>query len=250
MNSLKSLYYQISSLQSLSPSPKVNKLFSKLVLLSLQDQKITLSSNHLHNLQKICGQAEYELEKYWAKRIINNQKAFNEFPYIDNYQKLTKMEWHSLLGCSMHTKHNVLFVGGGPLPLTAIVLAQRYDLSVTVIEKEQEAVDLSRNLIQKLALKHKVTIIHQDALRFRCYSDFNVIFVAALAGVDSSIKKEILDHIKTCSKKGTHLIARSSWGSRGLLYRPLDTKLFCEFNTLVEVRPHNDIVNSIVIFEV
>src|ERR1700690_2118580 len=108
MNNLKSLYNQISKLQDLKPNKKTNELFSKLVSFAVSQKKNKLTSKELSKLQLICSDAEYELEKFWASKIIASKHPKEEskkFPYNKNYKKLTQLEWLSLLGCTKHTAH-------------------------------------------------------------------------------------------------------------------------------------------------
>lgn len=249
---IKSLYHQINRLEDLKPSKKVNTLFSKLVELSLNTETYNnLSGLEIKNLQTICSKSEFEMEKYWSTRIIrdkNPKLALTKFPYFSNYKKLTRMEWYSLVGCSNHQSHNALFIGGGPLPLSAIVLALDFGIDVTVLEKDINAVKLSEKLIRKLGLAKRIKVIHKEASSFDNYNDFTFVVVAALAGLNTSDKVKILKKIKDNINPNSHILARSSWGIRKILYRPLDKSVFKMFKPQIEVRPHNDIVNSIVIF--
>lgn len=248
----KSLYKKIVSLKSLKPSKSVNQAFSNLVSYALNPQNdLSLNQKQISKLQMICSEAEYELEKYWVNKILKSKdpkKTLEDFPYINNYRKLTQMEWDTLLSCTTHTSHKILFAGGGPLPLTAIILAQHYVDKVTVIDVDKEACDLAIQLTNKLGLDKKIEFIHTDASNFGHYSDFNVILVAALAGVESKTKEKILKKIKINSKPQTHILARSSWGLREILYRPIEKDLYKLFNPIVEVHPQNDVVNSVVVF--
>ncbi|HWA52384.1 MAG TPA: nicotianamine synthase family protein [Patescibacteria group bacterium] len=240
---MQKLYNEITNLDNYLPSEKVNRLFSTLVENTLKEEKNNLNKKQIENLQKVCSSAEYELEKYWS------QKNIYKFPYFENYLKLTKLEWFSLKSCSVHKKHKILFVGGGPLPMTAIMLAKIYRQKVTILEKEKEAVDLSSSLIKELKLQNKIKVIQVDALDFEGYKNFNAIFVAALAGINSNIKDKILEKIKKQTLKNTHILARSSWGARRILYKPLSKHSFKIFKPVMEVKPMNDIVNSFVIFQ-
>lgn len=251
---MRDLYIKITTLNDLSPSEKVNFLFSQLVEKSLEegDKNTTLTKSETAKLQLICARAEYEMEKYWAKRILEAIDSNNEllkFPYYSNYEKLTQMEWFSLLSCTKHIKHKAIFVGSGPLPLTAIVLAKKYTSTVTVLDVDKEACELSRKLIKKLGLEKKIRVINEDGVNFESYKEYNLIFIAALAGVDIKTKENILKKIRKDTEKGIHILARSSWGMREILYKPLDKKLFKLFKPIIEVRPHNDVVNSVIVFE-
>lgn len=249
---MNDLYSQITSLKNLAPSRKINKLFEELVKTALSESTNTLSSKKMARLQLTCAKAEYELEKYWALKIINSKNPRIEilkFPYYANYEKLTQMEWFSLLSCTKHKSHKAAFVGSGPLPLTAIILASKYKVKTTILDIDEDAVGISMKLIKKLNLEKKIIVKNADGAKFEKYSKFNLIFVAALAGVNAKTKENILKKIRNDTKKGTHILARSSWGMREILYKPLDQKIFKILKPVIEVRPHNDVVNSVVIFE-
>lgn len=249
---LRAIYNKITELDNLKPSPETNKLFSKLVSFAVGQKKGDLNNTELSKLQKICSEAEYELEKFWAEKIIGSsisKNALKKFPYNTNYKKLTQLEWLSLLGCTKHVEHKILFIGGGPLPMTAIFLAVDHDQKVTILEKEEEAYEISKKLVKSLGLGDKIKILHEDASEFKQYGKYNCFFVAALAGLEKNIKQTIIKEIQKQAPKNSHVLARSSWGSRELLYKPLQLKQH-GLNPIIEVRPHNDVVNSFYIFHI
>ena len=133
--------------------------------------------------------------------------------------------------------------------MTAIVLTIEHKTKVTLIDNDLEAIKLSRAVIKKLGLGHMITILHAEGDSFKDYADFNVIFVAALAGADSKQKKNIFKHIQKKASKNCHIIARSSWGKRKLLYRPLPRSIYSLFKPVIEIFPYNRTLNSVVIFE-
>lgn len=251
---IRALYKTISEQTSYKPTPLTNRLFRRLVALALSGDAAlqTLTPKEIANLQRISSLAEYELEMHWAKRIASSDTpdaTLQTFPYYSNYEKLTKLEWFALRSCQNHTEHAVLFVGGGPLPLTAILLATSYGQAVAILDYDSAACQAAQSVIAKLGLSHRVSVIDSDAATFDGYSRFNTIFVAALAGAAPQEKEKIMQRIKELSPRHAHILARSSWGTREILYTPLDQKLFSVFQPIIEVRPHHDVVNSVVIFE-
>lgn len=239
---------KIKSLASFEPSNEVNKIFSDLVNYALTTKdNINISREDFEYIQKSAALAEYELEKYWVRQLLDNNKKLEDFVYYDNYIKLTRIEWSSLLACKLHRNHNVLFVGSGPLPLTGLILARDYGCHVTLMDISDEAVELSKKLVSKLELTGKINVVNFDALSFDKYLNFDVIYLAALAGISKGLKKKILNKIKTDSSEKVHLIARSSFGNREILYKPLTDNDIDGFKIDLEVKPHNDVVNSFLI---
>lgn len=248
--SLKDIYQQIVELENLNPSDRVNKLFTQLVETATSNTNERLSYLQTKKLQKICSEAEYSLEKYWAKKIINSKDPISKlkkFPYYKNYKDLTRLEWLSLEACKTHNNHKVIFIGSGPLPLTAIVLALDFNIRSTLIDIDTNAVELSTKLIKSISLDKMIKIEKADATTYSHYGKYNTFYVAALAGGTIKDKNLIFKKINEEAPKNIHLLARSSWGSRKILYMPLSKQIFKYFKPIVKVDPYNEIVNSVVI---
>jgi nicotianamine synthase len=246
------LYEEISQLKDFSPGEKVNDSFSRLVQLAMKyDKKIELCEDKKQHLQQLSAEAEYQLEKYWADKIINSVdpvKELETFPYFKNYQDLTTLEYNSLHSCVAHKDHKFIFIGGGFLPLTSMVLASKYNTPSTIIDIDKEVTAKSRILIKVLKLDHLIDIQNSAGQTFN-YQNYNIIFVAALAGLDSETKTEIFNQIKSTAPKGSHIVARSSWNNRELLYRPIDESIYKSFTPIIKVDPFHDVINSVVILE-
>jgi len=249
---LEELYIQITKLESYTPTPKVDELFSALVafVLNNKEENVSLTQTQRKKLQQISAKAEFELEWFWAQKIstsIEPKETLQNFPYIKNYQKLTALEWNALQACCNQVFQKALFVGGGPLPLSAILLAQHYKQEITILDNDEEACRLAERVISVLGLEKSVKIIHTDANEYLAYGDHTVIFVAALAGVDEVEKSAIVSKIKKLSVPHTHILLRSSWGSRKLLYPAVHASQFAGLEHVIEIRPEDDVINSILI---
>ena len=251
---VRNIYRELERAPSLAPSPRINELFAALVreVTSCLDERSPLTAVETARLQDLCNMGECELERYWAERIVsatNPEDELAQFPYLENYRDLTKLEWSSFRGCTQHTEHRVLFCGGGPLPLTAIMLAREWNVPSTVLDIDEHAVVQATALVACLGLTTLIRIVQADAAQFPAHSAYSVIFVAALAGLVPQEKEHIFSAIKTRANPDTHIIARSSWGNRKLLYRPLSKTIEQQFQPVLRVDPHNDIVNSVVILK-
>jgi nicotianamine synthase len=249
----RAIYEELSNVADLRPSEAVNALFARLVRVALSPevQAHDLSCDDVARLQALCGAGEYELERFWVEETLaaaDPPAALRRFPYFQNYVNLTRLEWSSLTACQRHRSHSILFCGGGPLPLTAILLARNYGIRSMVIDNCPDAVELSTRLVEALGLGGAIEIVHADARAYGSFEDYNTIFVAALAGVDDAAKADIFRRIRLEAPEDAHVMARSSWGNRTLLYRPLPRTIYDELVPVAEVRPPGDIVNSIVIF--
>ena len=132
--------------------------------------------------------------------------------------------------------------------MTAIVMAMEYDMHSTIVDIDTTAVGISRQVIRRLGLEDMIKVKLSAGEKYD-YHNFNVIFIAALAGTNSKLKLKICQQIKNTADKEAHIIARSSWKNRRLLYRKLDAEIFEMFQPIVKVDPFNEVVNSVIILK-
>ncbi|WP_419832255.1 nicotianamine synthase family protein [Endozoicomonas atrinae] len=146
-----SIYDELSKLESYEPCCYVNELFSDLVSLvthqypeneindALDDKDV---QSIILNLHKICALGEYYLENHWAEKIAESStpsETLDIFPYKQNYLKLCNLEYQALVSTKGKKPESTIFLGAGPLPLSAIIFSSRYNINCTVLDKSIEA---------------------------------------------------------------------------------------------------------------
>ncbi len=131
----------------------------------------------LKTLPPLCAKAECQMEKWWANKIIRNEASLESFWYLKNYQFLMQQELELL----QHLRpEHIVFLGGGALPLTAILMAySNPDLKVTCIDKDSHACRLAEALVKKLGLTPRIKIIETDAESYN-YSPKDLVICASL----------------------------------------------------------------------
>jgi hypothetical protein len=94
---LQPIIDDVLSLKTYTPSVEVNKVMGSLVhgvidTTSTHTAQVA-TSRQILKVQKISAETESELEKFWARLVIkssNPLEALRSFPYLDNYEELTK----------------------------------------------------------------------------------------------------------------------------------------------------------------
>jgi nicotianamine synthase len=247
----RKIFNELLKLKSFSPNKVTNKLFSGLVKLAVnQKQKKTLSEAECEKLREICSKAESEMEYFWAKKIssaINPKESLKSFWYYENYEKLAELEWNSLASCGslLHNHKKSVFIGSGPLPLTAIILAKKHKIKFLLVDIDERALTTSRTLIKRLGLSRYFTYSSKnfESIDFR---PFQMVFLAALVGQES--KEKTTQDLFEMLEKGTHLLCRSVYDNRDLLYKPLDLYRL-KVLPIREIRTYDEIINSILIYK-
>ncbi|KAH9862771.1 hypothetical protein J1614_010864 [Plenodomus biglobosus] len=279
---IQSIYNDLTGLESLAPGPQINKLLTRLVDLcvlpyspNLSDEILRLcaSTNLCQRLHPICATAEGELESHWAKRIIATSKAskttpnpspnpLSTFPYHQNYIDLSRLECATLDAFLPSPPNTLAFVGSGPLPLTSLCILDRYPhATIHNIDRDRAALHASRELSTQLGHGARMTFGcadvsgegSSDGEEKTDWHAFDVVFLAALVGLESHAKIGILEGLARKVRPGTLVVARSAKGLRSVLYPVLELDEDLEragYEVLVEVHPWTKVVNSVVVLRV
>ncbi len=245
-------YQTIKNLHNLKPSIVVNQVFDQLVAIIYHHEKehteyqleyvLYQLRSILPDLQYLCSQAEYELEKHWSKKIIDYPDAISKFSYYQHYQKL--IAWEKQIANSIDQK--VLFIGAGPLPLSAMLWNQNSKNKIDCIDKDLEACQLGTACLG--ALNHELRYIWSDIYQHTQFN-YDLIILGALVGQNNEQKQIILNHIARHVKPQTKVLVRSSKGLRQLLYPALKTIKINQWKVLSISHPADEIINSVVLLE-
>nr|DAD33127.1 TPA_asm: hypothetical protein HUJ06_011978 [Nelumbo nucifera] len=255
------IYHQISKLESLKPSKDVNTLFTQLVLTCIPESSIDVDKlcenvqDIRSKLIRLCGEAEGLLESHYSTILgfsgDNPIHHLNIFPYYNNYLKLSQLEFNILTGHCTHLPTQVAFVGSGPLPLTSIVLASlhlrtatfhNYDIDPSANSLAHRLVSSDSDLSNRMFFHTTDIMTVSSSLR-----DYDVVFLAALVGMDKQEKTRIIDHLAKHMAPGSLLMLRSAHGARAFLYPVVDPDDLHGFEVLSVFHPTDEVINSVVI---
>ncbi|KAB1202107.1 Nicotianamine synthase [Morella rubra] len=256
-----SLYEQISSLESLKPSKDVNMLFTQLVLTCIPPSPIDVTKlckrvqEIRSKLIKLCGEAEGLLECHFSAILglyENPLDHLDIFPYYSNYLKLSLLEFNILTQhCTQYVPSKIAFVGSGPLPLTSIVLATNHLTKATFHNYDIDplANSMAVRLVSSDSDLSKRMFFHTNDIMdvTTALKDYEVVFLAALVGMNKEDKVRAIDHLAKYMAPGALLMLRSAHGARAFLYPVVDACDLRGFEMLSVFHPTDDVINSVVI---
>ncbi|KAK1417698.1 hypothetical protein QVD17_26832 [Tagetes erecta] len=264
VNKICEIYHKISSLQTLKPSKDVDTLFTQLVLTCIPPSSIIISHlpNHIQEIRsklvRLCGEAEAHLEAHFSTLLATFSNPLHHlhlFPYYSNYLKLSRVEYDIL---SQHypadqtgPPKRIAFVGSGPMPLTSIVLASyhlkettfhNYDIDPLANSMACRLVSSDPDLSQRMIFHTSDILDVSDELK-----EYDVIFMAALVGMDVDEKVKVVQHLAKYMAPGSILMLRSAHGARAFLYPVVEPQDLQGFKVLSVFHPVDDVINSVVI---
>lgn len=254
------IYDSISGLDSLKPSKDVNMLFTQLVLTCVPPSPIDVTKlckrvqEIRSKLIRLCGEAEGHLETHFSTLLGSYENPLHHlhiFPYYPNYLKLSLLEFTILSNHCAHVPTRVAFVGSGPLPLTSIVLAL-YHLRTTTFHNydiDPVANSLALNLVSNDPDLSKRMLFHTSNIMdvSSKLKDYEVVFLAALVGMDKEEKGRAIDHLAKNMAPEAILMLRSAHGARGFLYPVVDPCDLRGFEVLSVFHPGDEVINSVII---
>jgi nicotianamine synthase len=255
---IRRIHDELAAAPSLRPGPHVDRLFRDLVELVLTTPPpvaaAALADPEIVELRprlvELSAQGEYELEVAWAERITTSRapgRTLARFPYADNYRALSRLE-RRLLQAAAAPPRRTLFVGAGPLPLSALLLATHLDTTVVCVDRDAGAVELAEAVAARLdGVGSRLIFRHGDVVARDDLADYDLVVVAALVGLTAETKRHVLQSVRRTMAPGALLVARSAHGLRTLLYPAVAPSDLAGYDLLSTTHPPAPVINSVIV---
>lgn len=260
LQNISSLYDSLSTLPSLLPSPQVNSLFTELVTACIPPSEIDISKLDMEAQQMrlklidLCSNGEGLLENHYSDILASYENPLDHlslFPYYTNYLKLSQLEFELLSQHVNGMPMRVAFIGSGPLPLSLLVLAT-YHMTTTRFhgyDREPSATIRARKLLKSDAdMASRVEFRTADVMSLtHVLSSYDVVFLAALVGIDQEEKARVVEHLNRYMAVGSVLVVRSAHGARGFLYPVVGSDELKGFEVASMYHPQDEVINSVIV---
>lgn len=170
----------------------------------------------------------------FIEKVFERSKLLTSI-YIAFFTKMTLDEFSRV---SIPEDGKVLVIGCGSIPHTVIILAREKQWRITGIDRDSEAIEKARALVERYGLKEKVTITEGDGLTFGL-SGYDLIVVAH--GVEP--KGKVLERVVEDMDAKAVVLFRTTWDALDVVYGEEDVP---EGVSVVDVFYRFDLIKSIV----
>ncbi|MHA6484849.1 nicotianamine synthase family protein [Paenibacillus sp. strain BS8-2] len=210
-----------------------------------------MKTNQRHLREKLSV-AEFLTELDDAKQICERPdpvlNIVTEWPSWRIYLSLVCKELFALQQFKRHGADGaaspIVFVGSGPLPLSAIILHQFGHVEVVCLEMDMDAYATSCRLLQRMGLQDTVKVVHINGAEFD-YSAYDRIFIASLVRNKLAVLHQI------CRTSHNPLVAvRTAEGMKQIMYEAIDESELLQHGWSVQARtsPDEDLVINSTLF--
>jgi len=172
-----------------------------------------------------------EAEDPWAK--------LESYHFYDRYVFLTRNEGHM---ADLQAGDRVVFIGGGPLPLTLILLHKFFGIKGVSIEILPEIAALSRRVLAKLGLAEKIIVVDGDETAL-AHLGYDAVMIAAFA----EPKERVFRNVKNIVTQEAKILFRTYSGMRAILYAPVLEENLEGFKVINKVLPTGKVNNTSVL---
>ncbi len=171
----------------------------------------SLSSDVVASLNAAYSAWATQLEYQFAHRLIRGEAHLSEYPFYERFAGLVTCE---LAMVANSHPDRILFIGSGPLPITAIHLHLQTGATIDCVALEENTVDISRQALEKCGLNNSVRVSSEGDSSYDV-STYDLVLVGELA----KSKKNILGVLRKHSRAGCQILCRTSHGLKRLAYQ-------------------------------
>ncbi|MFC7373218.1 nicotianamine synthase family protein [Fictibacillus iocasae] len=235
--SLKTLEYEINELLNFSRECEEcyellqNKLDSLHAFMTCEknvnswdkwglDEVILTSSERVReaSVRALC-----DMEKHQSTRTCHHQLSGSE--YIQTLSESVKKE---LDDYGINELSNVLFIGSGAFPISALTIASEKGASVCCLDIDAEAVALGRKLAEWTGLESKVAFTDQKPERVTFTKGATHIFIASLVEDKQGVLRSLQDTVHHQAK----IILRYGNGLKSIFNYPVDPHRLTDWSVI------------------
>ncbi len=181
-------------------------------------------------------------ERGLAHAIIGADTPWEVLRVFALYPRYEALMRSQIEGLPLKRPERVAFIGSGPVPLSGILLADLYGIDCVCVDSDTQAATLSRQVVNRLGLADRVSIIHGDE-QVLSGEHFDCVLLAALAEPKQRIFSFLLDTLRGTD---TPVIYRTYTGMRAVLSRPVAPEDHAGFTVSNRVEPTGRVNNTIV----
>lgn len=191
-----------------------------------EEVQMVMSNKNIRDLHRSLlvklSEFEYQMELFESRRLCSQPdaglSALLQYEDWEKYDSLVGQEIEQLSRLLQPAEAGtpIVFVGSGPLPLSAILIHILKREIVCCLDIDPDACEASTALLERIGLGNKVHVVNEDGAKFD-YKSFQRVFIASLV----PNKHKVLEQIRR-TRPDALVAVRTVEGMRQLMYEALN----------------------------
>lgn len=153
---------------------------------------------------------ETTLEFEFIDRLLQGEAALSEYFLYKRLEGLTRRELALVAGLPLQ---RILFVGTGPLPMSAIHAHLLTGVPVDCAGRDEQAVTISRQVLDACGLRRSIHAFSNDNTEYD-FSPYDLVVIE----LQTTSANSILKRLRKRGKPGCQILYRTAHGLRRLVY--------------------------------
>ena len=179
------------------------------------------------------------LEMQEAYAILDAAEPWTQVESFHYYGRYPILVGNEVQLAGFAAGDRVVFIGGGPLPLTPVLLRTCHGVKGISIERVPHIAALSERVLDKLGLGSAIEVVCGDETALADL-EYDGVMVAALA----EPKKRIFRNVRRSVAPETKVLYRTYSGMRAILYAPVVSEDLAGFREVGRVLPTGKVNNT------
>jgi ribosomal protein S18 acetylase RimI-like enzyme len=152
-------------------------------------------------------------EHDFAQRLCKEQASLSDYLLNKRFAALIERELSLVSNARLK---RILFIGNGPLLISAMLLHTKTGLPVDCVVEDAATIPAARQALHACGLSESVRILADNKLNHDVF-DYDLVVIGLL----TKSKKTFLKTLRKRCRPGSQILCRTSFGLRRLFYEPI-----------------------------
>lgn len=190
------------------------------------------------DLHRLLSQSEFEVEMRFARSLMLEGYDIKTFSYSEHYDNMLGAE---IAQIDPSRTGDLVFVGSGPYPISAIMLQEKTKRPVICLDNNPQAVENAARLIESIGLADEI-LFQQTPGQEYDYRQAAFVIIASLVKEKTCVLSQIL----ATTDRIPRIVLRTTVGLKTLMYEPVDEQSLPEFGLSIaqRIQPHDTVINT------
>ncbi len=226
----------LDAIEVIAQDMEINFVSAQLIL---NDERISEALKVIRAFYVAVGT---RLETQNARDILIADDPWAEVESFHYYNRYLTLVGNEVLLAAFSAGDRVVFIGGGSVPLTSMLLNTHYGVEGISLELVPQIADLSRQVLDKLGFSSSIEVVCGDESALA-----DLKYDGVIVGASAEPKNRVFTNVRSVVSTETKILYRTYSGMRAILYPTVTAEDLAGFHESGRVLPTGKVNNTSVL---